>query len=352
MAKIDPYLRPLYGALYDMVDPEGASVARAGHGRGRPARTMRGRTLNNSFIILDEAQNTTPEQMKMFLTRIGFGSKVVVTGDDTQVDVQDGRSGLKGAERVLTGIDQLAFVQLSAADVVRHQIVADIVAAYERDSNPELPGRRPAPANALSPTDDVGARQYQRGCDDRRQRRADRRRHRRRPLGRPGGAVLQAEGRTGELTLTFVDRDEIAALNIEHMGKDGPTDVLSFPLDSIDDSTAAMPGPVLLGDVAVCPAVACESAPTHAGIARRRALLVVHGILHVSATTTPSRGRERAMRKRRCSSSTIEAGRHRAFAGAGVVTGSEMRAAADDRADADRVDGARRRRDRAQPRRV
>ena len=92
---------------------------------------MRGRTLNNSFVILDEAQNTTPEQMKMFLTRIGFGTKVVVTGDTTQVDVPDGRSGLRGIEAVLSGIRDLAFVHLDASDVVRHRIVADIVAAYE-----------------------------------------------------------------------------------------------------------------------------------------------------------------------------------------------------------------------------
>jgi phosphate starvation-inducible PhoH-like protein len=108
-----------------------------------PLAFMRGRTLNESFVILDEAQNTTPEQMKMFLTRIGFGSKVVVTGDATQVDVQDGRSGLKGLERVLTGIEQLAFVQLTGADVVRHQIVADIVAAYERDTESRTSGVRP-----------------------------------------------------------------------------------------------------------------------------------------------------------------------------------------------------------------
>jgi phosphate starvation-inducible PhoH-like protein len=101
---------------------------------------MRGRTLNNSFIILDEAQNTTPEQMKMFLTRIGFGSKVVVTGDTTQVDVPDGRSGLAGLERTLTGIDGLAFVHLGTGDVVRHRIVSDIVAAYERATpNAEVP---------------------------------------------------------------------------------------------------------------------------------------------------------------------------------------------------------------------
>ena len=97
-----------------------------------PLAFMRGRTLNSSFIILDEAQNATPEQMKMFLTRIGFGSKVVVTGDTTQVDVPDGRSGLLGLERTLTGIDGLGFVHLGAGDVVRHRIVADIVAAYER----------------------------------------------------------------------------------------------------------------------------------------------------------------------------------------------------------------------------
>jgi phosphate starvation-inducible PhoH-like protein len=133
MAKIDPYLRPLYDALYDMVDPEGAkALLERGTVEVAPLAFMRGRTLNNSFIILDEAQNTTPEQMKMFLTRIGFGSKVVVTGDATQVDVQDGRSGLLGMERILAGVDELAFVHLTGADVVRHKIVADIVAAYER----------------------------------------------------------------------------------------------------------------------------------------------------------------------------------------------------------------------------
>jgi phosphate starvation-inducible PhoH-like protein len=147
MAKIDPYLRPLYDALYDMVDPEGAArLVERGTVEVAPLAFMRGRTLNNSFIILDEAQNTTPEQMKMFLTRIGFGSKVVVTGDATQVDVPDGRSGLRGLERILGGIDQLAFVHLTAADVVRHQIVAEIVAAYEREQPAEpATGRRPRP---------------------------------------------------------------------------------------------------------------------------------------------------------------------------------------------------------------
>jgi phosphate starvation-inducible PhoH-like protein len=133
MAKIDPYLRPLYDALHDMVGAEHAQkYLERGVVEVAPLAFMRGRTLNNSFIILDEAQNTTPEQMKMFLTRIGFGSKVVVTGDTTQVDVPDGRSGLAGLERVLTGIDGLTFVHLENSDVVRHKIVADIVAAYEK----------------------------------------------------------------------------------------------------------------------------------------------------------------------------------------------------------------------------
>jgi phosphate starvation-inducible protein PhoH and related proteins len=137
MAKIDPYLRPLYDALYDMVELEGAQrLLERQTVEVAPLAFMRGRTLNNSFIILDEAQNTTPEQMKMFLTRIGFGSKVVVTGDVTQVDVPNGKSGLAGLERVLHGIEGLSFVKLSAADVVRHRIVGDIVAAYERHTTP------------------------------------------------------------------------------------------------------------------------------------------------------------------------------------------------------------------------
>jgi len=135
MAKVDPYLRPLYDALHDMVDAEAAQrMLDRGTVEVAPLAFMRGRTLNNSFIILDEAQNTTPEQMKMFLTRIGFGSKVVVTGDTTQVDVQGGRSGLAGLERILTGIDGLGFVHLTGRDVVRHRIVAQIVDAYERDA--------------------------------------------------------------------------------------------------------------------------------------------------------------------------------------------------------------------------
>jgi phosphate starvation-inducible protein PhoH and related proteins len=133
MAKVDPYLRPLYDALYDMVEPEGAQkLLDRGMVEVAPLAFMRGRTLNASFIILDEAQNTTPEQMKMFLTRIGFGSKVVVTADMTQVDLPGGRSGMAGLDRILAGIDGLGFVHLSSRDVVRHRIVQDIVDAYEK----------------------------------------------------------------------------------------------------------------------------------------------------------------------------------------------------------------------------
>jgi phosphate starvation-inducible PhoH-like protein len=133
LAKVDPYLRPLYDALHDLLDAEGAQrLIDKGAVEVAPLAFMRGRTLSNSFIILDEAQNTTPEQMKMFLTRIGFGSKAVITGDMTQVDIPGGRSGLVGLEAVLGGVPDLAFVHLKAQDVVRHKIVADIVTAYER----------------------------------------------------------------------------------------------------------------------------------------------------------------------------------------------------------------------------
>ncbi len=133
MAKVDPYLRPLYDAMHDMVGSDGLERLND-HNlvEVAPLAFMRGRTLNSSFIILDEAQNATPEQMKMFLTRIGFGSKAVVTGDVTQVDVQNGRSGLGGLESILGSIPGISFVRLAARDVVRHRIVQDIVDAYEK----------------------------------------------------------------------------------------------------------------------------------------------------------------------------------------------------------------------------
>ena len=145
MAKVDPYLRPLYDALYDLMGPEGAQrLLERGTVEVAPLAFMRGRTLNRSFIILDEAQNTSPEQMKMFLTRIGFGSKVVVTGDITQIDVPGGRSGLPGLEDVLADVPDLAFVHLGRGDVVRAKIVADIVSAYETADLAKAKSGRPS----------------------------------------------------------------------------------------------------------------------------------------------------------------------------------------------------------------
>ncbi len=133
MSKVDPYLRPLYDALHDMVGAEGMSkLFERGVVEVAPLAFMRGRTLNDSFIILDEAQNTTPQQMMMFLTRIGFNSQAVITGDQTQVDVAGGKSGLLGLEKILGGIDGVGFVTLRSGDVVRHKIVQDIVDAYAR----------------------------------------------------------------------------------------------------------------------------------------------------------------------------------------------------------------------------
>src|SRR5438874_952018 len=132
--KIDPYLRPLYDALHDMVDPD--SIPRLianGTIEVAPLAFIRGRTMNDSFIVLDEAQNTTPEQMKMFLTRLGFGSKMVVTGDVTQIDLPAGtKSGLKIVQEILDGLEDVHFCRLTSHDVVRHKLVSDIVDAYAR----------------------------------------------------------------------------------------------------------------------------------------------------------------------------------------------------------------------------
>ena len=130
--KVDPYIRPLYDALFDMTDMERAKrLLEDGVIEIAPLAFMRGRTLNDSFIILDEAQNTTPEQMKMFLTRLGFSSKMVVTGDVTQLDLPKGVSGLKHVRSVLDGIDDIEFCDFTGADVVRHSLVQAIVSAYD-----------------------------------------------------------------------------------------------------------------------------------------------------------------------------------------------------------------------------
>ena len=145
--KVDPYLRPLYDALFDMLGAETyQKYLERGSIEVAPLAYMRGRTLDSSFIILDEAQNTTREQMKMFLTRLGFGSKIVITGDITQIDLpSDKTSGLKDAIRVLENVEDIAICRLSAADVVRHALVQRIVAAYDsyekRHEGPKAPGK-------------------------------------------------------------------------------------------------------------------------------------------------------------------------------------------------------------------
>jgi phosphate starvation-inducible PhoH-like protein len=145
MAKVDPYLRPLFDALHDMLDPERVSQhLERGVIEVAPLAFMRGRTLNDSFIILDEAQNTTPEQMKMFLTRLGFNSKMVVTGDITQVDLpREQDSGLIVVSDILDGVEDIDFVRFGDEDVVRHKLVRRIVAAYNENSQRAASELRP-----------------------------------------------------------------------------------------------------------------------------------------------------------------------------------------------------------------
>ncbi len=146
MAKVDPYLRPLFDALNDMMDPEKvASHLEKGVIEVAPLAFMRGRTLNDSFVILDEAQNTTPEQMKMFLTRLGFGSRMVVTGDVTQVDLpRDQKSGLVVVKDILDSVEGIEFVRFGGDDVVRHKLVQRIVEAYDKHAVEQPSGLRPA----------------------------------------------------------------------------------------------------------------------------------------------------------------------------------------------------------------
>ena len=145
--KVNPYLRPLYDALYDMLDTEKAArLVERGTIEVAPLAFMRGRTLNDAFVILDEAQNATAEQMKMFLTRLGFGSKAVVTGDLTQVDLPGGRSGLVEALKIVRDVPGIGFVHFDDKDVVRHKLVQEIVRAYERASAPAPVSAEPLPA--------------------------------------------------------------------------------------------------------------------------------------------------------------------------------------------------------------
>ena len=237
LAKVDPYLRPLYDALYDMLDAERlAGYMERGTIEVAPLAFMRGRTLNDSFIVLDEAQNTTPEQMQMFLTRLGFGSKMVVTGDVTQIDLpREQASGLIQVRRILADIDAISFVEFGNDDVV------DISSCRGSSRRTSATPRRPAQLAAgdrrrdLEPeqVDEVGAADLAR-------------------------FVLGAEGvADGELGIAFVLPDEIRTLKNEHLGIDEVTDVLAFPLDARDELPAGTPR--ALGDVVLCPQVVGSS---------------------------------------------------------------------------------------------
>ena len=266
--KVDPYLRPLYDALGDML---GADQLKRYMDDGSievaPLAYMRGRTLNDAFVILDEAQNTTEQQMKMFLTRLGFNTTMVITGDISQVDLTVPRSGLATIERILGGINDIAFVHLKTEDVVRHQLVGQIVAAYDRHSaiagdhsdierkGRSQPYRFDARQQAIQPTK---ARQTM-SVEVTNETQLG---HRRQGLFRPRrmGTDQMRVSTQSDLTIMFVDPDPIAELHMRWMNLEGPTDVMSFPMDELrpGDGKTEMEG--VLGDIVLCPWVAAQQA--------------------------------------------------------------------------------------------
>ncbi len=272
MAKVDPYLRPLFDALHDMLDPEKVSqYLERGVIEIAPLAFMRGRTLNDSFVILDEAQNTTPEQMKMFLTRLGFGSRMVVTGDVTQVDLpREQQSGLIAVGEVLGAVEGIEFLRFGGEDVVRHKLVQRIVEAYDEHSQREAPelraGRSPPRLRSAAARDGRGRGLW---CGLRRDAPPPAQVRRLCSL-----AAAAAGVQDGHLAIEYVDARRIAQLNAEHRGKAGPTDVLSFPIDGAAGHDGAERE---LGDVVIC--------PEHTSDLREA---IVHGVLHWSGSTTRS----------------------------------------------------------------
>ena len=258
MAKVDPYLRPLFDALNDMMDPEKvASHLEKGVIEVAPLAFMRGRTLNDSFVILDEAQNTTPEQMKMFLTRLGFGSRMVVTGDVTQVDLpRDQKSGLVVVKDILDSVEGIEFVRFGGDDVVRHKLVQRIVEAYDKHAV-EQPSGLACPAQAaraidrLLEVDVIGSALPAERVEE-----------------AVGYAAASAGFNDGHVAVSFVSPERIAELNLTWRGKVGPTDVLSFPIDEDDEDPL---GERELGDVFICPEHTVDLMEA-----------VVHGVLHLT----------------------------------------------------------------------
>jgi rRNA maturation RNase YbeY len=284
--KVDPYLRPLYDALGDML---GGEAFHKNIERGlievAPLAYMRGRTLDDAFIILDEAQNTTPEQMKMFLTRMGFSSKIVVTGDVTQIDLpRDKKSGLRDAEIVLKNVEGIEFMYLSEADVVRHPLVQKIVKAYERKT---LERERVQKISAKAEMAmKVAIRNNQKKFKVTKEIR---------DLVR---AAVKAAldymdfefGTKAEISLMFTDNEEIRELNREHRNIDRATDVLSFPLLEYDEEGNILDeymdfnpdGEMFLGDIVISLERAAEQADEYGhSFEREVGFLTVHSMLHL-----------------------------------------------------------------------
>ena len=296
--KIDPYLRPLYDALNEMMDPELVpKLLAAGTVEVAPLAYMRGRTLNNAFVVLDEAQNTTPEQMKMFLTRLGFGTRMVVTGDITQIDLPTGTSGLRLVTQVLSEVDDIFFARLTSEDVVRHTLVGRIVDAYTKYDEREAGARLRADS----------------GCRGRQPRAASRPRPARSQGSGPRAAApppmsIEINNESGaeadegalqrlaifaldhlyvhpdaELAILLVDEAAMEQLHVQWMDEPGPTDVLSFPMDELRPGSEDEVTPAgLLGDIVLCPQVAIAQAETagHSSM-DEMLLLTAHGILHL-----------------------------------------------------------------------
>ncbi len=289
-SKVDPYLRPLYDGLFDMLGAENfTKYQERGSIEVAPLAYMRGRTLDDSFIILDEAQNTTPEQMKMFLTRLGFGSKAVITGDITQIDLPGGKqSGLREALRVLDHVEGIAQCYLTEKDVVRHELVQHIVKAYAEYESKKKPKDRPE----AKPHRFVRRRRKNKHED-----------HQRTVYAAPAGAlhqrfetevkdadsvreliekVREERARAREHPVStrrstrVVDAEEIRRLNAEFRDKDVVTDVLSFPMyefyngeprEELDEEPDT--GCVMLGDMVLCYTRACEQAEEYGHSAAR-----------------------------------------------------------------------------------
>ena len=264
--KVDPYLRPMYDALYEMMGFDRvARFIERNVIEVAPLAFMRGRSLNDSFIILDEAQNTTVEQMKMFLTRIGFGSKAVVTGDVTQTDLPAGKqSGLSHVINVLRGVEGVAFTFFDAHDVVRHPLVQRIVQAYEPQRRPEW---------LLVSSDSNGVRvDVQRRVQAWAPPRAE--------IASWASVALGRRAAGPRDGCRVVGPAESRRLNARYRGKDKPTNVLSFPVAAAAGHPAGEARP--LGDLVICPQVLRAEAREQKKTLRAHwAHLVVHGALHL-----------------------------------------------------------------------